>query len=167
MFARSIVIALALAACSKSPDQSETKKWQASPPPAAMTVPDGIAIGVDVDGAARAPITSDTLKSVKPDFADAEHRAWLIASLVPDAAASGTTVEAIAASGVGVKLAHPTPEGLEPVLFLTRRGELSARALDPKDPFPKWEGQGGRLHRPGDSLPHVAVTKLAITRPTH
>jgi hypothetical protein len=40
-------------------------------------------------------------------------------------------------------------------------------ALDPKDPFPRWHGEGGRLHRAGDSLPRVApVAKLDIRRST-
>jgi hypothetical protein len=164
---RCLGIVVVLVACSKSSDEAQTKQWQEPAPPKNVTVPEGVSIAVDVDGAAKPAITSDTLKSVKPDFVDPEHHAWLIGSLVPDAAAAGTVVEASAPSGVSVKLAHPTPDGFEPVLFLTRRGELTARAIDPKDPFPKWEGQGGRVHRPGDSLPHLGpVAKLAITRPT-
>ncbi len=166
MVARSILLALALVACSKTSDVGDKKQLQSEPPPRDMTIPTGVSIAVDVDGAQRPAITSDTLKATKPDFVDAEHQAWLVASLVPDAAPAGATVEAIAPSGVGVKLARPTADGLEPVLFLTRRGELTARALDPKNPFPKWEGQGGRVHRPGDSMPHVLVARLAITRPT-
>ncbi|MGE5186593.1 MAG: hypothetical protein ACM31C_31270 [Acidobacteriota bacterium] len=166
MLARSIVLALAVVACSKTSDVGENKQLQSQPPPRDMTIPAGVSIAVDVDGAPRAAITSDTLKATKPDFVDAEHQAWLVATLVPDAAAAGATVDAIAPSGVGVKLARPTVDGLEPVLFLTRRGELTARALDPKNPFPKWEGQGGRVHRPGDSMPHVAVARLSITSPT-
>jgi hypothetical protein len=66
-----------------------------------------------------------------------------------------------------VTFAEPTPEGLEPVLFLTRRGEVIVAALDPKDPFPKFHGQGGRLHRAGDSMPRVAsVAKLEIRKST-
>jgi hypothetical protein len=162
---RSIAIALALAACSRGSDESGTKKFQEQAPPAGFNVPANVAIAVEVDGAAGSAITSDTLRATKPDFVDSEHHAWLVASLVPEAAQAGSTIEATSPSGVSLKVAHPTPEGYEPVLFLTRRGELSARALDPKDPFPKWEGQGGRMHRPGDTMPHVPVTKLAITRP--
>jgi len=66
-----------------------------------------------------------------------------------------------------VKFGRPTAEGLEPVLFLTRRGEVIVSALDPKQPFPRYHGQGGRLHRAGDSLPRVApVARLAITHTT-
>jgi hypothetical protein len=86
------------------------------------------------------------------------------ATLVADASPPGTVVEASSPTGVSLKLAHPTSDGLEPVLFLTRRGELLVSAIDPKDPFPKFHGQGGRLHRAGDSSPRVGpVNKLSIT----
>src|SRR5512135_1018815 len=118
MLARPIVFALALLACSKTSDESSKKQWQSAPPPQhGMTIPGGVSIAVDVDGATKPAITSDTLKSAKPDFADAEHQAWLVASLVPEAASAGAMVEALAPSGVGVKLARPTADGLEPVLF--------------------------------------------------
>jgi hypothetical protein len=164
---RVLVLVLAVAACSKATDESAAKQWQAPPPPADLVVPDGVSIAVEVDGGAKPPITTATLKATKPDFADSEHRAWLMPTLVPDAAAPGTLIEASSPSGVSLKLAHPMGDGLEPVLYLTRRGELIVAALDPKQPFPRYHGQGGRLHRAGDQLPHVApVARLAITRPT-
>ena len=44
--------------------------------------------------------------------------------------------------------------------------EVIVSAIDPKDPFPRYHGQGGRLHRAGDSMPRVVpVAKLAITHP--
>jgi hypothetical protein len=50
------------------------------------------------------------------------------------------------------------------VLFLTRRGEVMVAAVDPKDPFPRYHGQGGRLRRGGDPMPRVApVARLAVT----
>ena len=162
---RLVAVALALAACSRSSDEAGTKKFQEQAPPSQFAVPGSISIAVDIDGAAGSAITSDTLKATKPDFVDSEHHAWLVATLVPQAAQAGSVIEATSPSGMSLKLAHPTPEGYEPVIFLSRRGELTARAIDPKDPFPKWEGQGGRMHRPGDTMPHVPVQKLAITRP--
>jgi hypothetical protein len=158
-----VVAMSAAAACSKASPEGDKKQWQESPPPKEVSVPAGLSIAVEVDGAARPAITSDQLAKTKPDFADEDHRAWRIPTLVPDAAASGVVVEASSPSGVAVKFARPTADGLEPVLFLTRRGELIAAALDPKDPFPRYHGQGSRLRRPGDSMPRVApVTKLAI-----
>ena len=50
------------------------------------------------------------------------------------------------------------------MLFLTRRGEVIVSTIDPKDPFPRFHGQGGRLHRAGDSYPQVRpVARLEIT----
>jgi hypothetical protein len=167
---RNVVLAVAVAvsvagvACSKASPEGDKKQWQESPPPKEVTVPAGLSITVEVDGAARPPITSEQLMKTKPDFADDDHRAWRIPTLIPDAP-TGTVVEASSPSGVAVKFARPLPDGLEPVLFLTRRGELMVAALDPKDPFPRYHGQGSRLRRPGDSMPRVApVTKLAIAK---
>jgi len=161
---RSWALVLVAVACGRASDDRD--KLQDQPPPKQVDVPSGLAIAVDVDGAARAPITSDQLRATKPDFADAERRAWLVATLVADASAPGTTIEASAPTGVSIKFARPGPEGHEPVLFLDRRSHVIVEAVDPKDPFPRFHGQGARLHRPPEQLPRVqAVTKLAITRP--
>jgi len=161
---RWLVVALMIVGCSRASEEGEAKKWQEAPPPKEVVVPAGLSITVAVDGADKPPITSDVLKATKPDFVDADHRAWKVPTLVAEAAPVGTVVEAAAPNGVVVKFAHPTAEGLEPVLFLTRRGEVIVAALDPKDPFPKYHGQGSRLKRPGDTMPRVMpVTKLAIT----
>jgi hypothetical protein len=151
-------------ACSRASDEGDKRKWQEAPPPKEVSVPAGLAIGVEVDGRVLAPITSEVLTQTKPDFVDTEHRAWRITTLVPDASAKGTVVEASSPSGVAVKFTAPTVDGLEPVLFLTRRGEVIVAALDPKDPFPRYHGQGSRLRRPGDTMPRVApVAKLSMT----
>src|SRR5258706_16457158 len=126
--ARWLLIALALASCSRASDQSEAKQWQ-GPPPNEIGVPAGLSIGVQVDGSDAPPITSAVLTATKPDFVDAEHRAWRIPTLVKAAAPIGTIVEAAAPTGVAVKFA-PGSDGLEPVLFLTRRGEVIVAALD-------------------------------------
>jgi hypothetical protein len=152
-----------MAGCSRASNEGEAKQWQESPPPKEVVVPAGLSIAVSVDGADQPPITSKSLEGIKPDYVDTEHRAWRIGTIV-GAALPGSTVEASASNGVSVTFASPTPEGLEPVLFLTRRGEVIVAALDPKDPFPRYHGQGSRLKRPGDTMPRVApVTKLAIT----
>lgn len=165
--ARWLLVALLAVACSKASNEGDKKQWQEAPPPKEVAVPAGLSITVEVDGTVKPPITSEKLAATKPDFLDAEHRAWRIPTLVADAKPSGTVVEASSPSGVAVKFTHPTAEGLEPVLFLTRRGEVIVAAVDPKDPFPRYHGQGSRLRRPGDSMPRVApVTKLAITHPT-
>ena len=166
--ARWLLIALTLVACSRASNEGEAKKWQEAPPPKEISVPAGLSIAVSVDGADKPPITTAVLEQTKPDFSDPDHRAWRVPTLIAEAGPAGTIVEAASPTGVSVKFAHPTPEGLEPVLFLTRRGEVMVAAVDPKDPFPKYHGQGSRLKRPGDTMPRVApVTKLSVaTKPT-
>lgn len=156
-------IACALVACSRASDQNETKMLQDQVPPAKIEVPDGLTIAVAVDGSDRAPITTTTLRDTKPDFANEERRAWLIPALIGGAPA-GAIVEASSPTGVSIKITHPTTDGLEPVLILTRRGDVLVSALDPKDPFPRYHGQGGRLHRPGDGQPRLSpVARLAVS----
>jgi hypothetical protein len=151
-------------ACSRASNESDKKQWQEQPPPKEVTVPAGLSIGVAVQGAEKPPITSELLEKTKPDFTDSEHRAWRIPTLIPDAT-PGSSVEAASSTGVAVTFGEPTPDGREPVLFLTRRGEVIVAAVDPKDPFPRFHVQGARLKRPGDTMPRVtAVTKLSITK---
>jgi hypothetical protein len=160
--ARWLLIAVAIAGCSRASNEGEAKKWQEAPPPKEVVVPDGLSITVVVNVFDHPPITTAVLKETKPDFADAEHRAWRIATLVA-AAGVGSTIEASSSQGVAVKFMSPTPEGFEPVLFLTRRGDIIVTAIDPKDPFPRFHGQGSRLRRPGDTMPRVtSVTKLTV-----
>lgn len=164
-----LVLALlaSVAACSRASNEAETKQWADKPPPKDMPPPADLAIAIRVNGVAKGTISAAVLIAAKPDFADAERTMWLISTLIPDAAPRGTTVEAVSPAGVSVKFERPSAAGLEPVLFLTRRGEVIVSAVDPKEPFPRYHGQGGRLHRAGDSMPRVGpVARLEITRST-
>ncbi len=162
-----IAASLAAGACSRPSEESGAKKWPAAPPPPDNPPPSELAILVQVDGGAHASITAATLATAKPDFRAKDRQAWLIPTLIPEAAAAGVVVEAVSPTGVSVKFERPRTGGIEPVLFLTRRGEVMVSAIDPKDPFPDYHGQGGRLHRSGDSWPRVQpVARLVITRPT-
>ncbi len=159
-----VVLALLTAGCSRASDEAGAKQWASEPPPEDVAPPKDLQIGVTVDGAAQASITATLLLTTPPDFEDPERRAWLISTLVP-AATPGSRVQAFSPQGVGVTFERPSPTGFEPVLFLTRRGDLIVSAVDPKDPFPRYHGQGGRLRRVGDSLPRVMpVTRLEIVR---
>ncbi len=159
-----LVVAGALAApgCSRASDDSKAQTWQQPPPPRAVEIPADLSIDVTVDGSAKAAITAATLTAKTADYADSERKAWRISGLVPEAAGSASIVEATTPAGVAVK--YPHVDGAEPVLYLTRRGELAVAALDPHDPFPRFHGQGGRLRRPGDQEPHVMpVAHIAVT----
>ncbi len=150
--------------CSRAGDEAEARRWATPPPTRDVPVPTSLQIAVTVDGGARPALTSASLAGAKPDFVDDDHKAWLIATLIPEARPAGTAIEAVSGGGVSVKFSHPTADGLEPVLFLTRRGDVMVSALDPKDPFPRYHGQGGRLRRAGDPMPRIsAVTRIEVT----
>ena len=161
----SLALAVTASACGKV--NNEEKRMQESAPLHVAEPPSDLNITVTVDGSGSVPITAEILRTVKPDFADTERRAWLISTLIVDAAATGTVVKATSPSGMSIELAHPMADGLEPVLFLTRRGEVIASVVDPKNPFPDYHGHGERLHRAGDALPRVSpVAAIAVTRST-
>jgi hypothetical protein len=153
-----------LPGCSRAGSEGEAKQWATPPPAKDIAIPANLHIEITVDGGSKPAITGPSLGGAKPDFADDDHKAWLIQTLVPEAGPAGSSIEAVSATGVSLKFARPTVEGLEPVLFFTRRGEVIVSALDPKDPFPRYHGQGGRLRRAGDPMPRVsAVARIEIT----
>jgi hypothetical protein len=155
-----LLVIVALVGCGRAGDQS--KNLQDEPPPRVVDIPANASIAVQVDNATKPALTAELLKATKPDFADAERKAWRIATLVPEAGQPGAIVEAASAQ---VSVKYLRQDGTEPVLYLTRRGDLEVASVDPKDPFPEFHGRGGRRHRPGDQLPRVAgVTRIAITR---
>ncbi|HEX7841863.1 MAG TPA: hypothetical protein VF469_30545 [Kofleriaceae bacterium] len=163
MLGRLAMLAL-LIACSRASQEGEAKQWATPPPGKDIAIPVDLHIAVTSDGGALPEITSERLQHARPDFADDDHKAWLIPTLVPEAGPAGTSIEAMSGTGVSVTFAHPTADGREPVLFLTRRGDVIVGALDPRDPFPRYHGQGGRLRRAGDPMPRVSpVARLAIT----
>jgi len=138
---------LLLVACSRAGEEESGKRAPIAPPPQVIEIPDGLNIPVEVDGKTAAPITRATLDGVKPDFADAERRAWRLTRIVPS----------FAGDGVAVTMRGPaTTDEPQPVLFFTRRGEVVATQVRPEDPFPQFHGQGGRLRRPGDTTPRVS-----------
>lgn len=164
MFRLFTCLAFVALACSRPSEEAEGKQWPKAEP-GDVVIPEQLSIGVVVDGQPKTPITADVLRRAKPDFQDSERKAWRISTLVADARAG--SVEAASPNGFSITFQHPTPDGREPVLYLTRRGEVIVAALDPKDPFPRFHGQGGRLARKGDPMPHVGpVAKLDIKRST-
>ena len=161
---RIAIVALALVACSRASDESRSKRSPTPPPPAKVAVPAGLRIPLSIEGAPAPPIDAPRLEQLAPDFADEDHRAWRLTTLVPAFDRPGLAIEADGEPGMSVRLDRPEPSAaLVPVLFLTRRGEVVVTVLDPADPFPRYHGQGGRLRRPGDPQPHVSpVTALRV-----
>ena len=143
---------------------NEAKQMPKTPPPPSIDVPE-VSIAVEVDGVARAPIDGARLRATAPDYADEDRRAWRIAPLV--GAPAGSQISVTGEGGIAVVM--PAPVGdkePQPSLMLSRRGQLVAMMLSPGDPFPAFHGQGRRMQRPGDSLPHVVnVSKIAVRSP--
>ena len=155
-------------ACSRAENESAGKRVPVAPPPAEVASPTDLQIEVSVDGAPRPALDGKALAARPPDFQDEDRKAWKLTGLVPELDKAGASIEARGKNGVSVRLDRPSaPGALEPVLFLTRRGELVATMLDPAQPFPDYHGQGGRLRRPGDTMPHVSpVLALAVRTTT-
>ncbi|MGQ0505259.1 MAG: hypothetical protein ACT4TC_08040 [Myxococcaceae bacterium] len=150
-------------ACSKGPANAERKMPKLAPPPNPVLNP-GLKIAVEVNGAPSAALDAKKLETTPPDFEDAERVAWKLETLI-GASKAPSYFAVTGEQNVTVEL-RPPPDGkLQPVLLMTRRGGLTATLVDPTDPFPPFHGQGGRLGRPGDTLPRVSeVTKISVRR---
>ncbi len=158
------LLAILAAACSRAGEESEAKRAPKTPPPPRVEVPAGLSIAVTVDGVAAAPIDAARLGATPPDFADAERKAWKLARLVPEADRAGAVFEARGAGGVAIKLPRPATDAEpQPVVLLTRRGDVIVSTVDPANPFPPYHGQGGQLRRPGDTQPRLSsVEQIAV-----
>jgi hypothetical protein len=153
-------------ACGDASEEAKVKRTPALPPPTEVGIPAALSIAVTVDGAAAPAITAERLGAEPADYTSPEHRAWRLTRLVPALDQPGATIEARGPTGVSIRLDRPVDAAaMQPVLFLTRRGDVVVALVDPKDPFPDYHGQGGRLRRPGDPLPRLSpVTTLAVSR---
>jgi len=158
-----LVCVLALGACQKASD--DARQMPKLPPPPRAQVPAGLKIDVEIDGQPAPPIDAARLASVKPDFEDAERRAWRLPSLLGPASARPGAVAAVTGDK-DVTVILRQPKGAQdptPVLAETRRGGVVAAMLAPGDPFPSYHGQGRRLARPGDPAPRISgVTRIRI-----
>jgi hypothetical protein len=172
MIPRSIrlLMLVTLAACSKPSESTDAKRSPRPPPSSGEMIPASIHLDVEIAGTAAAPIDAARLSATKPDYADDEHRAWRIATLLgPAAARPGAVVSAIGDKGVSLDM--PAPAGSSdpvPTLWLNRRGDVMAGLVAPDDPLPGYHGKGGRLNRPGDPLPRlVSPTRLRVSVPAN
>jgi hypothetical protein len=162
-----IAIIAGVAACSRAGEESQAKRAPIAPPPTSVALPADLKIPVEVDGTPAADLTAARLRGTPPDFADAEHQAWRLGALVPAFERAGATLIARGPSGVSLRLDRPaSAQAPQPVLFLTRRGDVAVSLLDPANPFPDYHGQGGRLKRGGDPMPKLSpVIALSVTGP--
>lgn len=161
---RWLLALVVIAGCSRASDESKANRAPKAPPPPTVAVPADLHIEVTVDGAAGDAITAARLDGVDPDFHDDERRAWKLTKLIPALDVPGGWVEARGPSGITVRMTRPaTDAGAQPVLYLTRRGDVVVQVLDPAKPFPEFHGQGGQLRRPGDPLPRLSpVAALSV-----
>jgi hypothetical protein len=161
-----LIAVVAAVGCAKASEEGKAKRTPALPPPQEVEIPEHLTIAVTIDGAEVPAITGDRLHGVKPDYLDTERRAWKLTTLLPELDRPGAAVEARGPTGIMVRLDRPaTADAMEPVLVLTRRGEVVVSLVDPANPFPDYHGQGGRLRRPGDPMPRLSpVTSLAVVR---
>lgn len=158
-----LMVGICSLACSKAGEEQSGKRAPIPPPPPESNVPAELSIPVSIDGADSAPITAERLDAIEPDFADHDRRAWRLSRLVEEFS-DGAEIEAVGREGVSVTMQLPaSDDDLQPVLFLTRRGDVVATLVRPEQPFPPFHGQGGRLRRPGDTTPRVMpVVELRV-----
>lgn len=163
--ARGLCLLVLLAACSRADEEhAGARRSPSLPPPPTVSLP-AIDIPVTIDGAPAEPLTTAKLAALPPDFADTDRRAWRLTRVLPGFT-RGAAVDAVSREDVAVTMKAPaTEQDLQPVVFVTRRGDVVATLLDPADPFPDFHGQGGRLRRPGDTTPRVSpVVRLDVRR---
>ncbi len=163
---RAVLIAIVVAGCSRAGDESQAKRAPIAPPPAIVHVPADLSISLRIDGADAPAITAASLGGITPDFADHDHHAWKLTKLVPAFDRDGAVIEARGQAGVALRLDRPaSSDAPQPVLFLTRRGDVAVTVVDPAKPFPDFHGQGGRLKRQGDPMPRIQpVLALEVSR---
>jgi hypothetical protein len=158
------IVALALlGGCQKGTDAGEGKRLPKPPPPPQADTAVEVRIPVDVPGGPARIIDGARLRAVPPDFSDGERRAWRLGTLLGGGLPAGAALTVTNDRGMSVTMPLAAQDGLEPVLTVTKRGEVMAARVDPKSPFPPYHGQGGRLHRPGDPEPRInAVRSMRV-----
>ena len=151
--------------CQKASDATQAKRMPQPPPARELSVPDALRIEVVVGGKPAPAIDAARLRATPPDFGDRERRAWKLSTLLGAALAKpGTEFVVTGAPAAGLVLTQPArATDPQPALLLNRRGDVVATLLTPNAPFPSFHGAGGRLGRPGDTIPHLAgVVKIVV-----
>lgn len=142
---------------------NEERRLPKLQPPPNVEIPRDLELPVSVDGKPASAVDTTRLEANKPDYADAERSAWRLDALFRSEISTGhARIAAFQKNGVSLVLDVPTKDAV-PVLLLNRRGQIVFTLVDPVSPFPGYHGQGGRLSRPGDPLPHIIVQRIEIT----
>ena len=164
-----MLVVLVCVACGSGEPANEGKRMPAPPPVNKQGVPANVSIEVLVDGKRLTPITQATLLATPPDWSDTQRKAWKIARLV-GAAETAETSFAITGTANNITVEFPAVSAanpLVPVLLLSQRGIIVAEFVDPKNPFPSFHGEGGRLGRSPESEPRVpGVTRIEVRKRT-
>jgi len=159
---RWIWIVLLAISCHGDEPNEERRLPKLQPPPT-VEIPRDLKLPISIDGKPATALDAARLEATKPDYADAERSAWRLDALFRSEMPSGhARIAAFQKNGVSLVLDVPAKDAV-PVLLLNRRGQIVLTLVDPASPFPGYHGQGGRLARPGDPLPHIIVERIEIT----
>lgn len=160
-----LATALMLATACQPCTGNEARQLPKLAPPPYPALPSGLHVEVVVDGKPSPSIDAAKLQKTPPDFQQFDRRIWRLSSLLGSVAAQpGATLEITGDQGVQVIMRQPADsQEPQPMLVVSRRGEVLVAMVSPTQPFPLYHRQGRRLARSGDPLPRVLnVRKVSI-----
>ena len=148
-------------------EPNEARRMPKPPPPEQGTQTQIGSVAVSVDGELQAAINGATLDALPADYTSDDRRAWRFSTLLGERTREpGRVIAVTGEKGLVLELPMPSAaDAAEPVLVVSRRGDVMAAMVEPGEPFPAYHGRGGRLGRRGDPLPRIAgVTKIELLK---
>jgi hypothetical protein len=164
---RSWLVTVSLLLCCDASEPNEARRMPKPPPPEQGSATQIGEVSVTVDGEPQASISGTTLDALPADYTSEDRRAWRFSTLLgAKALEPGRVIAVTGEKGLVLELPMPNQANApEPVLVVSRRGDVMAAMVEPGEPFPAYHGRGGRLGRRGDPLPRIAgVTKLELLK---